>query len=305
MNGAKQKKEIERPLIGVGHRVGLLVVKEATPQRKNGYTVWRCRCECGNDVFLDTRCLQRATVTDCGCQTKVRPGMRDISGMRFGRLVALEATDKRLYSGSTVWRCRCDCGSICEVSLQQLTGGYTKSCGCLGHPPLKDYEGKRFGKLTVIAYAGKVDGLHRWRCLCDCGNEVTVGQTNLQSGKTRSCGCLRRKVRTVKPMKIDMRGHIAGTCVSILLARMNRAPIISNTSGYNGVYKNTNGKWAAQITFKNKTYYLGSFDDIRQAVAARKKGEEMYEDFLAWYYKEYPERMLGAFAAQNNNAAEG
>ena len=32
--------------------------------------------------------------------------------------------------------------------------------------------------------------MHRWRCRCDCGNETIVGQTPLQSGKTKSCGCL-------------------------------------------------------------------------------------------------------------------
>ena len=56
-------------------------------------------------------------------------------------------------------------------------------------------------------------------------------------------------------------------------------------SGYNGVYLNKRtGKWTAQITFKGKTYYLGSYNDIQAAVNARKRGEEMYDDFLDWYY---------------------
>lgn len=43
--------------------------------------------------------------------------------------------------------------------------------------------------LTVLEYAGKQGGMHRWRCLCDCGKESIVGQTLLQSGKNKSCGC--------------------------------------------------------------------------------------------------------------------
>ena len=72
-------------------------------------------------------------------------------------------------------------------------------------------------------------------------------------------------------------------------ARLKRPPIQSNTSGYNGVYKNKRtGKWTAQITFKGKTYYLGSYNDIQATVNARKRGEEMYDDFLDRYYGNSP-----------------
>ena len=57
-----------RPKIGLGYRVAGLQVEEATGQRKNGYMIWRCRCGCGGEILLDTRCLQRGTVTDCGCR---------------------------------------------------------------------------------------------------------------------------------------------------------------------------------------------------------------------------------------------
>lgn len=52
--------------------------------------------------------------------------------------------------------------------------------------------------------------------------------------------------------------------------------IASNTSGYNDVYQNKKtGKWVAQITFKGKTYHLGAFEKIEDAVSARRRGEEM------------------------------
>ena len=163
-----------RPQIRVGWQVGRLTVTAPTDQRKNGYMVWVCRCDCGGEIRLDTRCLQRGTVTDCGCRTRVRPGQRDITGMRFGLLTAIEPTGQTA-NGSVVWRCGCDCGGQVCAPLHQLTAGYRKSCGCLGRPPRKDYIGKRFGRLTVTAYAGKRAGMHRWRCLCDCGNETVVG----------------------------------------------------------------------------------------------------------------------------------
>lgn len=162
--------------------------------------------------------------------------------------------------------------------LHQIQSGYRKSCGCLSHPPLKEYVGKRFGRLVVTGYAGKWAGMHRWRCICDCGNETIVGQTLLQTGKTKSCGCLQSEIILGNLKLID------GTSVTILEKGRERL-IASNTSGYTGVYLNKRtGRWVAQITFKGKTYYLGSYADQQEAVRARKRGEEMHENFIEWYY---------------------
>lgn len=54
----------------------------------------------------------------------------DISGQRFGLLVALYPTDKRSINGSIIWHCKCDCGNYTETSLGNLTRGHTLSCGC-------------------------------------------------------------------------------------------------------------------------------------------------------------------------------
>ncbi len=278
---------MKRPKIEIGFRVGMLEVTEPTSGRKNGYTVWRCRCDCGNERMLDTRTLQRGTVRDCGCVTRVPPGANDLTGKRFGKLVAIAPTEERLYDG-IVWRCLCDCDKVAYVSSRQLLSGYTKSCGCLGHPPLKDFVGKRFGKLAVVAYEEKRAGMHRWRCLCDCGNETVVGQTLLQTGKTKSCGCVQAQIYRENLKLID------GTSVTALESVRKRR-IRTNTSGHTGVYQDKkSGKWIAQITFKNKKYHLGSFDDINDAIRARQRGEEMHDDFLDWYYHEYlPSREAG------------
>ena len=95
--------------IAVGFRCGELEVAAPTAQRKNGYIVWRCRCSCGGEILLDTRALQRGTITDCGCRTKVKSGQRDITGQRFGLLTAQYPLQTRDASGSMVWHCTCDC----------------------------------------------------------------------------------------------------------------------------------------------------------------------------------------------------
>lgn len=55
---------------------------------------------------------------------------RDLSGQRFGRLVAIE-TNRRDHRHNRLWRCQCDCGNEVEVNVNRLVTGNTKSCGCL------------------------------------------------------------------------------------------------------------------------------------------------------------------------------
>jgi len=54
---------------------------------------------------------------------------------------------------------------------------------------------KRFGKLVAIRISDKgSDGIYRWLCKCDCGNEYIVKVSALMYGNTKSCGCLQKLV---------------------------------------------------------------------------------------------------------------
>ena len=259
-----------------GVKYGLLTCVELTGGvGKDGTLEWRCRCDCGRECTATTAQLDHGDKKSCGC---LRKASRPIFlGQRFGALTVI--ADEGEERGRHFWRCRCDCGNECVVSASKLNRGKKKSCGCLGvHRGPRDLTGERFGSLVVLGPAGK-DGKKRlWRCQCDCGRETVVWQSNLLDGHTKSCGCLQRQTYRENLKLID------GTSVTEIEKR-RQTPIRSNTSGYNGVYWNSRtGLWCAQITFKGKTYYLGAYSDIQDAVKARKKGEEMYDDFLAWYY---------------------
>lgn len=54
--------------------------------------------------------------------------------------------------------------------------------------------GQRFGRLRVLESAGSANGVSRWLCRCDCGNEKVVLGKDMRSGNTSSCGCLSREV---------------------------------------------------------------------------------------------------------------
>ena len=57
----------------------------------------------------------------------------NITGMRFGRLTAIEYVGDREYKCGkklSMWKCLCSCGKETVVSLSALRTGNTKSCGC-------------------------------------------------------------------------------------------------------------------------------------------------------------------------------
>ena len=110
----------------------------------------------------------------------------DIAGKRFGKWTVLERVENK--GKSAAWKCRCDCGKESVVTAHRLVSGKSLSCGC---SRIIDLTGMRFGRLTVLGQAGRRGVSILWRCMCDCGNELTVLGSSLRSGKAISCGCRR------------------------------------------------------------------------------------------------------------------
>lgn len=55
--------------------------------------------------------------------------------------------------------------------------------------------GQKFGRLTVIEALNIKKGdsiIHK--CICDCGNIISIPKSYLMQGKYKSCGCLRRDI---------------------------------------------------------------------------------------------------------------
>jgi hypothetical protein len=53
----------------------------------------------------------------------------NLSGVRFGRLIALKDVGSK--RDSRLWECICDCGNKINASVRALKTGNTSSCGCL------------------------------------------------------------------------------------------------------------------------------------------------------------------------------
>ena len=149
-----------------------------------------------------------------------------IIGQRFGMLVVQsEIEPVRDARGHLVrmFNCLCDCGKEKVFRYNNLISGLVNSCGCTRIPkdPRVDLSGRRFGHLTVLFEAephyekcGKK--IRCWACLCDCGNETVIFQSNLVSQHgTRSCGCaLKYGGRPVK-FTVNLTGNRYGRLVVI------------------------------------------------------------------------------------------
>lgn len=92
------------------------------------------------------------------------PNFIDITGQRFGRLVALEIDNDNSRHGINKWVCRCDCGNYKSVWIGSLRRGQTQSCGCL-----QKERTSNASKTHGIGYENRLYRIWRGikrRCLC-------------------------------------------------------------------------------------------------------------------------------------------
>jgi hypothetical protein len=119
----------------------------------------------------------------------------DISGRRFGRLVAVEHVG---FAGHhATWLCKCDCGQDKITPATLLKTGKVQSCGCyrkdVGRAKRMDITGQRYNRLSVVKFIERRNGHSFFRCRCDCGNVMVATLNSLRNGNTQSCGCLHRE----------------------------------------------------------------------------------------------------------------
>lgn len=118
----------------------------------------------------------------------------DVSGQRFGALIAMYPTKKR-YQSSIVWHFKCDCGNEKDLPINSVKAGRVKSCGCRINqkaPKKRDQRtniGDRYGNLTVIELLGQSDKDRHYqsRVRCDCGREYVTRDTFLITKKITKC----------------------------------------------------------------------------------------------------------------------
>lgn len=122
-------------------------------------------------------------------------------GDRFERLeiIAFDHQDSRYQF---YYLCRCDCGTEKVIRYSHLKSGKIVSCGKCYKPQeklVKSLVGVPCGRLMPIE---RLDG-NKYRCKCECGNEVIVSAGNLRTKNTQSCGCLHKEIASKNAKELN------------------------------------------------------------------------------------------------------
>lgn len=229
---------------------------------------------------------------------------KNLTGIRFGRLTALYPMDERRRR-NVVWHCVCDCGREVDVPSAWLLSGDTASCGCRKGEVLfyanKYYDGtsieqsmsERLLPNNTSGYTGVIWNRGRWKAQIQYkGSSHFLGSyRNIEDAaearkraKERVCedaeGLLEGfKKDYPKPEPVLQEKTVVDYIKPV--RRNGEMPIrairSNNTSGTAGVWQRQD-KWAAKITWQGKTYSLGCYETIEEAIEARKGAETVVRE---------------------------
>lgn len=171
------------------NRTGQLI--DRTGQRFNDFVITKelghgkvmAKCFlCGEEKEYGKGVIVHGYKKNCGCQGNNH--IKNYEGKTFGNFQII----KELGHSKVLARCLL-CGREKEYWKQAVVEGYMKSDGCQ-NAGLRDYTGKTFNHVQVVKELGnnRIIG----KCLL-CGKVREFNKFLVIHGKTKSCGCIRRR----------------------------------------------------------------------------------------------------------------
>ena len=187
----------------IGRRFNhLVVVKRVEDHVSSGgnkFPAYDCVCDCGRHKIVTAGKLKTNHVMSCG-KCGIYDRKIDLTGRVFDKLTVISENGYYEYPNGErdyKWLCKCECGNYVTVRGNSLKAEGNHNCGCYRKElRVTDDEmiDHRFGMLVVVERAEPeyaTDGalISRWKCKCDCGNEIIVKGRELRNGSRQSCGC--------------------------------------------------------------------------------------------------------------------
>ncbi len=204
----------------------------------------------------------------------------DLVGQKFGRLTVVK--EEGVKNKRPSWLCECECGNFTTVAGTHLRQGSITSCGCYRLDMLIESISTH-GKSNTREYT--IWCLMKGRC------------NNTKSSNYKHYGGRGIKVcdrwadfdnflsdmgeappnYSIERINNDL-GYSPENCTwaDQFTQTANQRIKSNNTTGTTGVYKDK-GRWIALITRNKKTHYLGAFNEIENAIAARKAAEQIFD----------------------------
>lgn len=128
----------------IGSKYGRLEILSV--ESIGGKKVALCRCECGVEKQIRLERVRNGVTVSCGC---VKRKHSVEVGQRFGRLTVLSLDYSREHGHLKV-PVVCECGTKKTVGVAELSGGVTKSCGCLVIEQVTSLAYKHGGEGSVL-----------------------------------------------------------------------------------------------------------------------------------------------------------
>jgi hypothetical protein len=221
---------------------------------------------------------------------------KDLTNVIFGKWKVLHYDDIKSKNKKPYYVCECQCSlhTIKLVLLESLKNGKSKSCGCLQKEKLinnniarKKYNQYNLSGVYGIGYILTGEefyfDLEDYDKIKDCYWMLTDKGYIRSSVRTKGT-FLHQNILNFPFGVIDHINHntldnrkINLRITTYQLNRCNSKLNKNNSSKTTGVkWEKDREKWAAYITLKYKTIRLGSFNDINDAIIARKNAEEKF-----------------------------
>lgn len=228
--------------------------------------------------------------------------VKDEVGNKYGRLTVISRgeNDKQ---GNACWYCQCDCGNpnLYLVKGYALRNGHTKSCGCL-HQETAKKQGIANRKTNTYDLTGEYGigySLKGEPFYFDLEDYELIKNYCWHLDKNGYVVCKRKKLifmhRLVTDAPDDMIvDHIyhkvndnrkKNLRICTHSDNQKNRKISNSSSGMCGVYwYSKQQKWSAEIGLDGTNIRLGLFDNLQDAIKARKEAEKKY--YKEFRYKE-------------------
>ena len=218
---------------------------------------------------------------------------RDLTGQRFGRLIAIKRVEDYVYSSGykeVQWLCKCDCGNEIIVRSKNLTKKKsTQSCGCLQIDNVRKYNlydlsgdygigylsnGEKF--LFDLEYYDLIKDYYWHKNNRGYITSNTKGKFIKLYRLILNCFDSRKTIDHINHNKLDNR-----KCNLRFVNRsqngMNSKLHKNNTSGVSGVhYNKERQKWIVRIVINGERVVLGEYCDFESAKEKRLEAENIY-----------------------------